>query len=607
MIKRGLRYVDELSGALKGQLALAYRAKDLLAYGLRQRLKEGYTAKDFRADLLAALVVGVVALPLSMALAIACDVPPQHGLYTAIIAGVLCALLGGTQFQVTGPTAAFVVILVPIVHKYGLSGLLVAGMMAGVMLLAMGLARMGRLMQFVPHPVTTGFTMGIAVVIALLQLKDVFGVKLPRTEGTFEYLGALIDAAPNANPVDIGIAVVTIILLLVIPKLTQKVPAPLIVLTVVSVGVVLLGHFIPGFEATTIGDRFQSTVGGEVVRGIPPLPPLPVLPWSFESGTGTLSFQMVRELLPAAFAIAMLGAIESLMAAVVADGMSGSKHDPNAELIALGIANIVVPFFGGIAATGALARTATNIKAGARSPIAAALHSVFVLASTIALAPLVSYLPMAALAGLLIIVARNMSEARHFARLLRIAPGTDVMVMLTCFGLTVAFDMVIAVTFGVMLAALLFMKRMAVLTRANLQTVTDTKVEVPPGVRVYELAGPLFFGAAKTAMEALHVAGGQDHTMILVMEHVPTMDATGLVALESVLDRLYRSKVKVIFAGLNPEVAEMLERAGIKREPGKLAYAPDVDTAISMAIVHAARISRPTIDKPTPQPPAAAA
>lgn len=606
MIKRGLRYVDELSGALKSQLALAYRAKDLLGYGLRQRLKEGYTAKDFRADLLAALVVGVVALPLSMALAIACDVPPQHGLYTAIIAGVICALLGGTRFQVTGPTAAFVVILVPIVHKYGLSGLLVAGMMAGVMLLAMGLARMGRLMQFVPHPVTTGFTMGIAVVIALLQLKDVFGVKLPRTEGTFEYLGALIDAAPNANAADIGVAIVTIILLLVIPKITQKVPAPLIALTLVSIGVVLLGHVIPGFEATTIGSRFQSTVGGEVIRGIPPLPPLPVLPWSFESGTGHLSFQMIRELLPAAFAIAMLGAIESLMAAVVADGMGGSKHDPNAELIALGVANIVVPFFGGIAATGALARTATNIKAGARSPIAAALHSVVVLASTIALAPLVSYLPMAALAGLLIIVARNMSEARHFARLLRIAPGTDVMVMLTCFGLTVAFDMVVAVTFGVMLAALLFMRRMAVLTRANLQTVTDTKVEVPPGVRVYELAGPLFFGAAKTAMEALHVVGGHDHTMILVMEHVPTIDATGLVALESVLDRLHRSKIEVILTGLNPELAAIFDRAGIKREPGKLAYAPDVDTAISMAIVHAARISRATVDKPSP-PPAAAA
>lgn len=606
MIKRGLRYVDELSEAFRSQLAMAYRAKDLLGFGLRQRLKEGYTAKDFRADLLAALVVGVVALPLSMALAIAVGVPPQHGLYTAIIAGVICALLGGTRFQVTGPTAAFVVILVPIVHKYGLSGLLVAGMMAGVMLLAMGLARLGRLMQFVPHPVTTGFTAGIALVIAILQLKDAMGLQLPRTEGTFEYIGALIDAAPGANLWDIGIAVVTIALLLLIPKLTSKIPAPLIALTAVSLGVVLLDHVVPGFHATTIGSRFSSTIGTEIVRGIPPLPPLPVIPWHLESGGTTLSFHMIRELLPAAFAIAMLGAIESLMAAVVADGMSGTTHDPNAELIALGIANIIVPFFGGIAATGALARTATNIRAGARSPFAAALHSVFVLASTIALAPLVSYLPMAALAGLLIVVARNMSEARHFARLVRIAPRADVMVMLTCFGLTVAFDMVVAVTFGVMLAALLFMRRMAVLTRAeNLQIVSHTKVEVPPGVRLYELAGPLFFGAAKTAMEALHVAGGQDHTMILVMEHVPTIDATGLVALESVLDRLYRSKIKVIFAGLNPELSEIFERAGIKREAGKLAYAPDVDTAISMAIVHAARLNRP-LDKPTPPAPSAA-
>lgn len=593
VIKRGLRYVDELSEAIKNQLALAYSAKDLLGYGLRQRLKEGYTAKDFRADLIAALVVGSVALPLSMALAIACDVPPQHGLYTAIIAGVVCALLGGTRFQVTGPTAAFVVILVPVVHKYGLSGLLVAGMMAGVMLLAMGLARLGRLIQFVPHPVTTGFTAGIAVVIAALQLKDVMGVRLPRTEGTFEYFGALIDAAPGVNWWDVGIAVVTIALLLVLPRMIKRVPAPLIALLAVSLGVVLLDHFVPGFHATTIGSRFSTIVGGEVIHGVPPLPPLPVIPWHVESAGASLSYAMIRDLLPAAFAIATLGAIEALGSATVADGMGGTKHDPNSELIALGIANIVVPFFGGIAATGAIARTATNIQAGARSPLAAALQAVFVLAATIALAPLVSYLPIAALAGMLVIVARNMSEARHFVRLVRIAPRADVMVMLTCFVLTVAFDLVIAVTVGVVLAALLFMRRMAVLTQAKLQTTTDAKIEVPAGVRLYELAGPLFFGAAKTAMEQLHVAGGQDHTMILVMEHVPTIDATGLVALESVLDRLYRSRIQVIFAGLTPELADLLERAGIKRDPGRLAYAPDVETAVSMAIVHGARLDRP--------------
>jgi SulP family sulfate permease len=588
-----LRYVDELSDVIRSQLALAYSAKDLIGYGLRQRLREGYTTKDFRADLLASLVVGVVALPLSMALAIGCDVAPQHGLYTAIIAGVLCALLGGTRYQVTGPTAAFVVILLPIVHKFGLGGLLIAGMMAGVMLVAMGLARLGRLMQFVPHPVTSGFTAGIAVVIALFQMKDVLGLKLPRTEGTLEYVGAVWESRSATNFVDLGIAVVTVVLLLVLPKILKRIPAPLVALTVVSVAVVVIGHFVSGFHATTIASKFTYTLGGETHAGIPPLPPLPGLPWLQGERTFTIDYATIRELLPAAFAIAMLGAIESLMSAVVADGMSGDRHDPNSELIALGIANIICPFFGGIAATGALARTATNIRAGARSPFSAAMHSIFVLACTIALAPLVGYLPMAALAGLLLIVARNMSEARHFVRLTRIAPRSDVMVMLTCFFLTVFFDMVVAVTFGVLLAALMFMRRMAAMTQTKLQSVSDgLKFEVPPGVRVYEIAGPLFFGAAKTAMDVLHTAGGIDHTIILSMQHVPTMDATGLVALESVLDRLRRSNIKVIFAGLTPDVSEILDRAGIKRESGKLAYAPDVETAISMAIVHAARVGK---------------
>jgi SulP family sulfate permease len=597
VLKRGLRYVDELSEAFRNQLALAYSAKDLLGYGLRKKLREGYTRQDFRADLLSSLVVGIVALPLSMALAIAVDVPPQHGLYTAIIAGVICALLGGTRFQVTGPTAAFVVILLPIVHRHGLTGLLIAGMMAGVILIAMGLARLGRLMQFVPHPVTTGFTAGIALVIAIFQLKDVLGLRactaelttgcMPRTEGTFEYLAAVWDARGAANPWDVGLAALTVALLLLLPRILKRVPAPLVALVFLSLLVVILDHLIPSFQATTIASRFHYEIDGVRHPGIPPLPPLPIVPWE---AAGGIDYRMIRDLLPSAFAIAMLGAIESLMSAVVADGMSGTEHDPNSELIALGVANLVCPFFGGIAATGALARTATNIRAGARSPLSAAFHAVFLLACTIMLAPLVGYLPMAALAGLLIIVARNMSEARHFVRLARIAPRSDVMVMLTCFGLTVVFDMVIAVTFGVMLAALMFMKRMAMMTRAHLKSVTDAKFEVPEGVRVYEIAGPLFFGAAKTAMETLHAVGKKDHTVILAMQHVPTMDATGLVALESALDRLYRSNIKVIFAGLTEEVNEILDRAGIKRVPGRLAYAPDIETAISMAIVHAARI-----------------
>ncbi|HSD88652.1 MAG TPA: C4-dicarboxylic acid transporter DauA, partial [Kofleriaceae bacterium] len=599
MIRRSLRYAEELTDTVKQQLALAYTAKDLLAFGLRQKLREGYTRADFRADLMAALVVGVVALPLSMALAIATGVPPQHGLYTAIVAGVACALMGGTRFQVTGPTAAFVVILVPIVHKFGLGGLLVAGMMAGVMLIVMGLARLGKLMQFVPHPVTSGFTMGIAVVIGVLQLKDVIGVKLPRTEGVFEYLEALADARHSFNYWDLGVAVVTLVLLLWLPRVLKKIPAPLLALTASALIVVICGHFFPadwGFNVTTIGSKFTYSLGGgQVGHGIPPLPPLPTIPWQIADPGHppfTLSMTVIRELLPSAFAIAMLGAIESLMAAVVADGMAGTRHDPNAELIALGIGNFICPFFGGIAATGALARTATNIRAGARSPFAAVMHAIFVLACTIALAPLVSYLPMAALAALLIIVARNMSEARHFFRLARIAPKHDVIVMMTCFILTVVFDMVIAVTVGVVLAALLFMRRMSVLTKAELETPATHNVDIPNGVRIYEIAGPLFFGAAKSAMEALHSVGDKDHTYILDMRNVPTIDATGLVAVESVLDRLHRSKIKVIFAGLAPDVSDMFNRAGIKRELGKIAYAPDVDTAVSMAIVHAARVGK---------------
>ena len=598
MIRRSLRYVNELPDAIQKQLALAYRAKDLLAFGLRSRLREGYSIKDFRADLLAALVVGVVALPLSMALAIACEVPPQHGLYTAIIAGFVCSLLGGTRTQVTGPTAAFVVILVPIVHKFGLAGLLVAGMMAGVMLVVMGLARLGKLMQFVPHPVTTGFTMGIAVVIGVLQLKDVFGLSLPRTEGTFDYLQALWDARGQINPYDAGVAAVTIALLLGLPRIIKRVPAPLIALAVVAVAVVMCSHWWPGFHASTIGSRFSYRIGNELQHGIPPLPPIPVVPWRL--GGMTLDYHTIRELVPSAFAIAMLGAIESLMAAVVADGMSGTRHDPNAELIALGIGNLLCPFFGGIAATGALARTATNIRAGARSPFAAAMQAVFILACTIVLAPLVSYLPMAGLAALLIVVARNMSEARHFTRLLRIAARSDVIVMVTCFTLTVVFDMVIAVTVGVVLAALLFMRRMAETTTVALESPErlGLAVDLPPGVRLYEIAGPMFFGAAQSAMEVIATVGsGKDHTFVLNMQHVPTIDATGLVALESVLDRLFRSRVKVIFAGLTAEVAELLDRAGIKREPGRLAYAPDVETAISLAILHAARLR--ALDPPT--------
>lgn len=590
-----MRYVDELTGALRSQLAYALGVKDQLAYGLRSRLREGYGWADFRADAMSGLVVGIVALPLSMALAKTTGVAPQHGLYTAIIAGIVCALLGGTRMQITGPTAAFVVILEPIVSKHGVGGLLVAGMMAGVILVAMGLARLGRLMTFIPHPVTTGFTAGIALVIALLQLRDALGIETAgRPHGIVEYLEALWQARGTVNGWDALLCGLTLGLLIGIPRVVKRIPAPLIALAAVAGLAVLLDHLVAGFHAQTIGTKFSSVIGGETVRGIPPLPPLPVLPWQLGDASGAsfeLSYGLIRELLPAAFAIAMLGAIESLMSAVIADGMAGTKHDPNSELIALGIGNMVCPFFGGIAATGALARTATNIRAGARSPISSVIHALFILACTIALAPLMAYLPLAAMAALLLIVARNMSEARHFVRLLRIAPRSDVLVLLTCFGLTVVFDMVIAVSVGVMLAALLFMRRMAVMTKITLDTSVTQQFDMPPGVRLYEIAGPLFFGAANVAMETLESVGEEARTVILSMKQVNVMDATGLVALSSMLDRLSRDNRKVILAALQPEPAALLEGAGIKRVPGHLAFAPDVETAISMAIVHSARLA----------------
>ncbi len=436
-----------------------------IAVALRRSFAQGYTLSRLKHDALAGVVVGIVALPLSMALAIAVGVAPQHGLYTAIVAGAVVALMGGSKHQVTGPTAAFIVILAPITSKYGFSGLLTAGLMAGVLLVAMGALRLGRLIEFIPYPVTTGFTAGIATVIATLQVKDVLGLPIAKQpDGYFEKLGAIWEARQGASLVELGIAAATLALLLLWPRVTRAVPAPLVAIVIVSACVTALSRLLPSLHIATIGSRFHTTIGGHEYAGIPPLPPLPILPWG---GHGAMSFAKIRELLSPALAIAVLGAIESLLSAVIADAMTGKKHEPNAELVGLGFGNLVAPFFGGIAATGALARTATNIRAGATSPIAAVVHSFTVLAAVLVAAPLVAYVPMAALAALLLLVAWNMCDINHFTHMVRVAPRHDVAVLLTCFVLTVAFDMVVAIGVGVVLAALLFMKRMSELTSSR--------------------------------------------------------------------------------------------------------------------------------------------
>lgn len=553
---------------------------------LREVLAEGYDARSLRADLLAGAVVGIVALPLSMALAIASGVPPAHGLYTAIVAGGLIPLLGGSRFQVSGPTAAFVVILSPVAHRFGIGGLALASLMAGLLLLAMGVLRMGRLIEFVPYPVTTGFTAGIAVVIATLQLKDLLGLTVPQMPEHFvERVQAIAAALPTTHSADLAIGLLTLGVLVAWPRVTRRVPAPLVALLLGAVAAALADWLLPGFEAATIASRFEYKVRGLLGHGIPPLPPLPLWPWALPGPDGRpigLSFALLRELLPAAFAIAALGAIESLLSAVVADGMTGRKHDPDAELMAQGTGNLVAPFFGGFAATGAIARTATSVRSGARSPLAAFTHAIVVLLAVVLVAPLLGRLPMASLAALLLFVAWNMAELDHFGHMLKVAPRSDVAVLLTCFFLTVLFDMVIAVSVGVVMAALLFMRRMAEVSEVRLLDPHPIGLTrpLPKGVVAYEIAGPLFFGAAQKAMAALQTVDKAVRVVILDVRSVPALDATGLVGLESAFERLNRAGVMVVIGGARPQPLRAMARAGWSDRKGRVSVYGSFERAV---------------------------
>jgi SulP family sulfate permease len=548
--------------------------RSLPAAALRSVLREGYSARDLKSDLLAGVVVGIVALPLAMALAIGVGVAPQYGLYTAIIAGFFVSALGGSRTQVSGPTAAFIVILAPIYAKFGMAGLLMSGLVAGAILVAMGLARMGRFIQFIPYPVTSGFTAGIATVIASLQLKDLLGLTLPRNPEHFlEKIAVMFRARGTASGWELLIGGVTLAILVYLPRVTRRVPAPLVALPAAAILALALGHAVPGLHVATIASRFHTMIGGRLIAGIPQLPPSPLLPWQMPGPGGerlVLNMETVRDLLSGAFAIAMLGAIESLLSAVVADGMARTKHDPDAELISLGLGNLVVPFFGGIPATGAIARTATNIKAGARSPIAAMTHALTVLAAVLILAPLLGYLPMASLAALLLLVAWNMSDIKHCLHTVRVAPKSDVAVLLTCYGLTVGFDMVVGVSVGMVLAAFLFMGRMAEVTQARISAGPhpDIPGPVPPGVIIYEISGPLFFGAAQKAMAALEIVAGETKAVILLMDEVHAMDATGLVALESALEPLRSHKCLAILSGVREQPLLLLKRARLLEREG---------------------------------------
>lgn len=552
---------------------------------LRQScLDEPYTLTRLGRDLVAGITVGIIAIPLAMALAIASGVPPQHGLYTAIIAGIVIALTGGSRYSVSGPTAAFVVILYPVAQQFGVGGLLVATLISGFFLVAMGLARLGRLIEYIPPSVTLGFTGGIAIVIATLQLKDFFGLQVVEMPET--YLGkveALIHALPSWQWGDTLIGVTTLAVLLLWPRLKLPVPGHLpAVLVGAGLGVALHGS---GIEVATIGSQFHYLLpGGGQGAGIPPLAPTLLMPWSLPGPDGqpvNWDLAAIQQLLPAAFSMAMLGAIESLLCAVVLDGMTGRKHSSNTELVGQGLGNIVAPFFGGITATAAIARSAANVRAGATSPISAVIHALVVLAAVLVLAPWLSWLPLSAMAALLLMVAWNMSEAHKAVELIRRAPGSDVLVLLVCLSLTVIFDMVIAITFGVILASLLFMREIARMTL--LQDLGQHKRhqhQVPEQGLLYRINGPLFFAAADRVFGEL-TEQVQDHRLlVLQMDAVSILDAGGLSAFLHFKQQMAKAGVNLRIAELQFQPLKTLARAKVVPVAGKLEFYSTLEEAL---------------------------
>ncbi len=538
-------------------------------HALTESLTESpYSLKRFSQDLLAGITVGIIAIPLAMALAIASGVSPEYGLYTAIIAGFIIPLTGGSRYSVSGPTAAFVVILYPIVQQYGLSGLLLATILAGIILILMAFLRLGRYIEYIPESVTLGFTGGIAVVIATLQIKDFLGLQIANMPEHFIDKAALLfHLIPDYNLYSLSVGAITLLVMLSWPYLKTPIPAHL--------PAVIIGSFIALItnqstgEVATIGSSFNFVLpNGAQGFGIPSILPELLWPWHrTQAGEPLLvfSWQLLQDLLPAAFAIAMLGAIESLLCAVVLDGMSGKKHSANSELLGQGIGNIITPFFGGITATAAIARSAANFKSGAKTPIASIIHALVVLVALIFLSKLLSYLPMASMAALLLIVAWNMSEAPKALHLLKTAPLSDILVLLLCFSLTVLFDMVIAISAGIIFASLLFMKQIAETT--TVREITHTSklidVDIPDGYSVFKICGPLFFAASDKIFGELSLLCAGNKGVILYLDAVSIVDSGGVAALRKFIEKSANNNTKIYLADLQRQPLKTLSRANL--------------------------------------------
>lgn len=529
----------------------------------------GYDRATLLADVAAGVTVGIVALPLAIGFGIASGVTPGQGLWTAIVAGFLISALGGSRVQVGGPTGAFVPILAGIVAAYGYGGLAVATLMAGIILVAMGVLKLGNLIKFIPYPVTAGFTSGIAVIIAIGQVKEFLGLNLKLPQHTPQQVWIILSNITHTALPTLGIGLLSLLILIGWPKKWKFVPAS-IAAVVAATAVV----FLFGLDVATIGSKF-----GGIPRGLPSL----TIP--------KLSFDDFNHLLMPALTIAMLGAIESLLSAIVADGMIEDRHNSNQELIGQGIANIVCPFVGGISATGAIARTAANVRSGGRTPVAGMVHAVTLLAIMLLAAPLAKFIPLASLSAVLLMVAYRMGEWDNFSELAH-STRSDFGVMLGTFSLTVVFDLTVAVGAGLLLAAALFIRRMEEITQIRLVTPdSDLDIgagsirdkEVPPGVLVYRIEGPFFFGAAEKLEGALARHAETPRIVIFRMRNVPAIDATGFHALEIVLDKFHRKGTQLLLSGVQPQPMKILYNGGLVDKIGLDNICANVDTALARA------------------------
>ena len=540
---------------------------------------KNYSKEQFMTDLMAGIIVGIVALPLAIAFGIASGVSPEKGIITAIIAGFLISLLGGSKVQIGGPTGAFIVIIYGIIQQYGEAGLIVATLLAGVILVLLGVFKLGAVIKFIPYPIIVGFTSGIAVTIFTTQIADVFGLQFGGEKVPGDFVGKWMLYFRHFDTVNwwnTATALVSIAIIALTPRFSKKIPGSLVAIVLVTVAVYLMETYGGVTCIDTIGDRFS-------IRVELPDAAIPALDW-----------EAVKNLFPVAITIAVLGAIESLLSATVADGVIGDKHDSNTELIAQGAANIITPLFGGIPATGAIARTMTNINNGGKSPVAGIVHAGVLLLILLFLMPLAQYIPMACLAGVLVIVSYNMSGWRTFKALMK-NPKSDVTVLLITFFLTVIFDLTVAIEWGLVIACVLFMRRVMETTEISVikneidpskESDFDSHEEhlvIPKGVEVYEINGPYFFGIATKFEDVMAMLGDRPKVRIVRMRRVPFIDSTGIHNLENLCRMSQKEKITIVLSGVNEKVHKVLERSGFYELLGEENICPNINVALERA------------------------